>query len=76
MLHLMPFLFFLFWGTSSAVVRAYAIMAMMYAWLDKQSDFSKHLQHARQLIELMDNNPESEEEVPLVGWVAVLSIRG
>jgi len=54
------------------VARAYAIMAMMYAWLDKQSDFSKHLQHARQLVELMDNNPDSEEEVPLVGWVVVV----
>ena len=42
-------------------------MAMMYAWLDKEAEFSKHLRAADQLIEIMDNNPDQEEEVPLVG---------
>lgn len=47
--------------------RAYAIMAMVYAWLDKEDQFAKHLALAKQLIQLMDDNPEREEEVPMVG---------
>lgn len=37
---------------------------MLYAWLDKESLFDKHLKAAHQLIEMMEADPE--QEVPLV----------
>lgn len=42
-------------------------MAMVYAWLDKEEQFARHLSLAKQLIQAMDDNPNREEEVPLVG---------
>lgn len=45
--------------------RAYAIMGMMYAWLDKEVQFARHLKQAKKLVQLMDDNPDGEE-VPLV----------
>lgn len=41
-------------------------MSMLYAFLDKEEQFSKHLSAAKELIHAMDNNPDCEE-VPLVG---------
>lgn len=41
-------------------------MAMVYAWLDKEPQMATHLALAKQLVQLMDNNPEGEE-VPMVG---------
>lgn len=50
-----------------ARVRAYAIMAMVYAWLDKEEQFARYLDGAKQLIQLMEDNPNRQEEIPLVG---------
>lgn len=43
--------------------RAYAIISMVYAWLDNCKLFKKHLDTAVRLVEIMHNNGE---EVPLV----------
>ncbi|CAN0250388.1 unnamed protein product [Hapterophycus canaliculatus] len=53
------------WSEDVPTAKAYAIMAMMYAWLDKEAHFARHLKLAKKLVQLMDDNPEGEE-VPLV----------
>lgn len=41
-------------------------MAMVYAWMDKEEQFARHLNFAKQLIQAMEDNADQEEEIPLV----------